>query len=163
MQCSIFSYMLDFSLTYFCQDSNVRIAITYIKGDLIMADTVTLYVLTWTEYERGCGQRPDGISIHSSLDKAAEFVREDFADAPAFAPDEYSQPDGPVGNGIHYKTLTVPNDHAFAEAVREAEGRGRTGYRCFRTWNVEGEVAGTFDWTTQGVAPAPTAPQAPRP
>jgi hypothetical protein len=32
-----------------------------------------VYIIYWTEYESGWGQRPDGVSYHKSLDEAKEF------------------------------------------------------------------------------------------
>lgn len=55
--------------------------------------------ITWTEYERGWGQRPDGVSLHQSREHAAAFieriwnipVREN--NSKGIVPDEYSRPD----------------------------------------------------------------------
>jgi len=60
------------------------------------------YVITWTEYERGWGQRPDGISLHETPDDADRYVEEYWKRVKAYnkskgitgVPDEYSKPDG---------------------------------------------------------------------
>jgi hypothetical protein len=53
----------------------------------------TIWMFTWTEYERGWGQRPDGCSIHASESDAKEFLEEYWAKEPKTAPDEYSKQD----------------------------------------------------------------------
>jgi hypothetical protein len=51
-------------------------------------------VITWTESERGWGQRPDGASLHLNREDAAQYVKEYWAKMPKEVPDEYSRPDG---------------------------------------------------------------------
>lgn len=56
----------------------------------------TFYVVldTWTESERGWGQRPDGCSLHLTIEDYNLFLEDYWADMPDSAPDEYSRPDG---------------------------------------------------------------------
>ena len=52
-------------------------------------------MVSWTESERGWGQRPDGYSFHLDNTSAEEFIEkywDGMPDGPA--PDEYSRPDG---------------------------------------------------------------------
>ena len=51
-------------------------------------------IKTWTEYERGWRNRPDGVSIHLTKEDS-EFYEKGYYDGmPDEAPDEYSQPSG---------------------------------------------------------------------
>lgn len=50
--------------------------------------------MTWTEYERGWGPRPDGASLHSSQEDMNSFIKEYWARQPKGVPDEYSKEDG---------------------------------------------------------------------
>jgi len=52
-------------------------------------------IVDWTEYERGWGCRPDGVSVHLSVEDArayAEAYNQTYNNAPS-APDEYSMPE----------------------------------------------------------------------
>lgn len=54
----------------------------------------------WEESERGWGTRPDGFSLHVSLESLGRYIRTYNATMPPVAPSEYSRPDGipyPVG------------------------------------------------------------------
>lgn len=48
----------------------------------------------WVESERGFGVRPDGYSLHVSLENVAAFVKDYNATLPEEVPDEYSRPYG---------------------------------------------------------------------
>jgi len=48
----------------------------------------------WIESERGWGIRPDGCSLHFSLEDHKEFVKEYWDRMPDEVPDEYSRPSG---------------------------------------------------------------------
>lgn len=56
-------------------------------------------LVTWTESERGWGQRPDGASLHLTRDDAKAFIQAYWDRMPARSqlggdvPDEYSRPD----------------------------------------------------------------------
>ena len=60
----------------------------------------SVYAIEWTEYERGWGQRPDGVSLHKSKEIAEQYIK-DFIEKekernPSGAvPDEYTSPDTP--------------------------------------------------------------------
>lgn len=52
------------------------------------------YRIPWTEHERGWGQRPDGASLHISLEEAQRYIMEMTKNRdPKNVPDEYSSPD----------------------------------------------------------------------
>lgn len=56
----------------------------------------TVYAINWTEYERGWGQRPDGHTLHLTLDDAKAYVKDYWARQPAGpAPDDYTAPGEP--------------------------------------------------------------------
>lgn len=52
------------------------------------------YLITWIESESGWGCRPDGISLHSTKEKAEQYVRDYWSRMPKNVPSEYSRPDG---------------------------------------------------------------------
>jgi len=51
-------------------------------------------IKTWTEYERGWGQRPDGVSIHLTKEDNESYEKNYYNGMPDDAPDEYSQSSG---------------------------------------------------------------------
>ena len=51
-------------------------------------------VQKWEESERGWGTRPDGFSLHLSLDALQRYVIGELKKITDPAPDEYSKPDG---------------------------------------------------------------------
>lgn len=65
---------------------------------------VKLYVLRWEESERGWGVRPDGYSIHKSVEDSEKYVEEYWERTDKYnkengimgVPDEYERPDGEV-------------------------------------------------------------------
>lgn len=55
-----------------------------------------VYAIDWIEYERGWGQRPDGTSLHKSLDVAKKYIEETWSRRPdGEAPECYSKPGDP--------------------------------------------------------------------
>jgi len=54
----------------------------------------TAFLETWTETERGWGQRDDGCSIHLTKEDYEKYVKEYWAGMPKEVPDEYERPDG---------------------------------------------------------------------
>jgi len=75
----------------------------------------------WEESERGWGTRPDGFSLHLSLEGLKRYIRSYWDSMPDEAPDEYSRPDGTpyltgvsdsikdqieqAGNGLRYISI----------------------------------------------------------
>jgi len=63
-----------------------------------------LWMFTWTEYERGWGQRPDGCSLHATKEDALQFVKDywkkERASDGGVVPDEYSKQDSDVPTEI---------------------------------------------------------------
>jgi hypothetical protein len=56
---------------------------------------VALYAVSWTEFERGWGCRPDGFSLHRTALEGAKFVADVQSQQPTdHVPHEYSAPDG---------------------------------------------------------------------
>ena len=62
---------------------------------------------TWTESERGWGCRPDGFSLHASVEDMEQFNKEYWDRQPKGpAPDEYSRPDeNPTEVSVGLKTF----------------------------------------------------------
>ena len=53
-----------------------------------------IWVFSWTEFERGWGQRPDGYSLHATESAGLEYLRSHLERQPKGAvPDEYDQAD----------------------------------------------------------------------
>jgi len=73
------------------------------------------YLQTWTESERGWGQRPDGHSLHNSPEAAkayiARFEKDQKAQFGSEAPDEYSFAEG--------RPTLVKITEAAADALKE--------------------------------------------
>jgi hypothetical protein len=53
----------------------------------------TVLLETWTESERGWGQRSDGCSLHKNKDDYQKYVEKYWEGMPSETPDEYSRPD----------------------------------------------------------------------
>ncbi len=54
-----------------------------------------LYAVSYTEYERGWGCRPDGCSFHRSKEEADAYVARLAGPRNGPVPDEYTNADGP--------------------------------------------------------------------
>lgn len=60
----------------------------------------------WEESEKGWGTRPDGFSLHLSLEGLRKFIKDYWDGMPDEAPDEYSRPDGtPYPLGVSDEVL----------------------------------------------------------
>lgn len=74
---------------------------------------------SWIEHERGCGQRPDGYSLHLTKDDCDKFIKDYWKKQPnkmgGRAPDCYSSPDGSP-------TIVDVNDSTHAEIVNSKNG-----------------------------------------
>jgi len=57
--------------------------------------SITAVFVSWTESERGWGMRPDGCSIHMSMDEWRRYLREFQESQPKEVPAEYSFPGTP--------------------------------------------------------------------
>jgi len=55
---------------------------------------------TWTESERGWGSRPDGATLHLTMEDYGEYVEEYWGRMPKGVPDEYSRPDASPRNVV---------------------------------------------------------------
>lgn len=53
----------------------------------------TAFLDTWTESERGWGQRSDGCSIHLNKQDYKDYIQEYWDSMPDEVPDEYERPD----------------------------------------------------------------------
>jgi hypothetical protein len=87
----------------------------------------TLWMFTWTEYERGWGCRPDGCSLHASKEDALQFVkdyweRERKNNKSGKTPDEYSRQDqdAPI-------EIIIDARNKFYKQVMEAKKKRRKG------------------------------------
>ncbi len=79
------------------------------------AAEVSVWVIQWTEHERGWGCRPDGYSVHPTPFAAVDYVRAYWARMPKDAPDEFSKPETDAVQ------IRLPPDHPVAAMV--ADGR----------------------------------------
>lgn len=65
------------------------------------------YLMTWTESERGWGQRPDGHSLHATKADWEAYLAKHNAQKTTEVPDEYSFPEGElVGVDVDQAMLT---------------------------------------------------------
>jgi hypothetical protein len=73
-----------------------EVARSVLTGDLEAGFPRQALVLCqrWLESERGWGVRPDGYSIHPSVEALKEFVAKYNETLPKEVPDEYSRPQG---------------------------------------------------------------------
>lgn len=78
------------------------------------------YLVTWTESERGWGQRPDGHSLHLSPADYAAYYEEYRKKLPAEAPNEYSYPEPGI------LAVEVPDE--LYDKLRQGKG-------SLRYWN----------------------------
>lgn len=60
----------------------------------------TVYGISWTEFERGWGCRPDGWSLHKSEEDVSKYLENYRKSLPKSAPDEYSTSDSEKGKLI---------------------------------------------------------------
>lgn len=70
--------------------SNRTVAGSTPAGDAKQKYVVVLIV--WEETERGWGVRPDGASLHLTIEDSRKYIDEYWASMPPEAPDEYSRP-----------------------------------------------------------------------
>jgi hypothetical protein len=71
------------------------------------------YVIVWTEYERGMGQRPDGMSVHLTVEEAEAYLDRAWHNRPMDeTPDEYSRPENET------PMLVVLQDAVFARVLK---------------------------------------------
>lgn len=57
-----------------------------------------VYAINWTEYERGWGSRPDGHTLHISLEEAHNYIKNygrDQRESYFYVPEIYSAPGDP--------------------------------------------------------------------
>ena len=70
---------------------------------------------TWTESERGWGTRPDGATLHLTMEDYKKYVEEYWGRMPKEIPDEYSRPDGSPRN-------VVISDELYQKVVASKNG-----------------------------------------
>lgn len=71
-------------------------------------------MVEWTEYERGWGQRPDGVSFYTDVAAAQKHINECYGRRdPKNVPDEYSNPTCVNYGIITDLDLQVKFDQAF--------------------------------------------------
>jgi hypothetical protein len=79
--------------------------------------------ITWTEFERGWGQRPDGATLHESRQHSDEYVervwrskvRKDAENN--HVPDEYSRPDTEPFDLVNTREVEV-SDTVWEQIVK---------------------------------------------
>ncbi|MBU1198703.1 MAG: hypothetical protein KKF46_02720 [Nanoarchaeota archaeon] len=74
----------------------------------------------WTETERGWGMRPDGYSLHKTVEECKQYINDYWEGMPHKIPDEYSFPSG--------KPYTVDVDKEIYQSVIKSSN----GIRRFR-------------------------------
>ena len=74
----------------------------------------------WLESERGWGPRPDGCSLHKTIEDCRQYIDEYWQKMPDSVPDEYERP-----SGEPYQ-MAVPGD------VYESLAESRCGIRIYQ-------------------------------
>ena len=93
----------------------------------------TVFLVTWTESERGWGTRPDGCTIHASKEDYDKYVKSYWARMPKETPDEYSRPD----NNINEVDVS---DAIYEKMVNEGENGLAIWQGQFREYRNSGEI-----------------------
>lgn len=78
----------------------------------------------WIESERRMGTKPDGDSLHFSLEDRNKFVREYWDSMPAGVPDVYSKPQG--------DPVLAEVEHTVFKRLKKAKKDGKSGIRVYR-------------------------------
>ncbi len=76
----------------------------------------------WEESELGWGTRPDGTSLHKSLEDCQAFIKEYWAGMPEKAPEEYSRPD------------SSPYEFRVTKGIYRELSKSKNGIRLFRSF-----------------------------
>lgn len=91
-----------------------------------------LVILLWEESERGWGTRPDGCSLHTTMELGKEYVKSYNASLPNQVPDSYSRPYSgsfhllEVSAGLHALVHAQPNG-----SLRMPKDVGREEWKVF--------------------------------
>lgn len=94
-----------------------------------------LYCISWTEYERGWGSRPDGITLHRTKEDAEEFAYTYLHknNKSNYVPDIYSIPNGDA------KLIEV--SEALFKVMHSANAKGKwfhsNSTTSYKTWSGE--------------------------
>lgn len=100
-----------------------------------MSKEYVAYLITWTESERGWGQRPDGASLHMTQDDAKTYLDSYWKSMPDEVPDEYSRNDSGTGklvvvsSDMYSKLKTSKNrsvrlfEHEYSDARKRGDIR----------------------------------------
>lgn len=91
------------------------------------AKWIEAYLQYWEESERGWGVRPDGCSLHLSLDDSTKYVKNYTKTLPKEVPDEYSRVSGPP--------ISVFVSEVIYNRIRESEA----GIRLFQ-WDMKNRL-----------------------
>lgn len=101
------------------------------------------YLMHWTEFERGWGQRPDGYSLHASPEAWTEYLTKYRASlSNTHVPDEYSSPGD--------KLVAVEVTPELAERLAQESS--------IRFWNSQLVVSESITGTRTVSEKAPTPP-----
>ena len=83
-----------------------------------------VYKQEWLESERGWGQRPDGCSLHLSMQDCTQYIKDYWERMPDDPPDEYSKPSG-------HPILVEVSESVYKEVHAAQKQHG------LRIWNHE--------------------------
>jgi hypothetical protein len=82
-----------------------------------------LYV-SWEESERGWGTRPDGCSLHLTINDWDSYFKSYVKTLPRFVPDEYSRPAGrPIEVEVTHALYKRIEESKYGIRIRESELR----------------------------------------
>lgn len=130
-----------------------------------------VYMIDWTETERGWGMRPDGYSFHKTPEDAAAYLKAEYDALPDAAPDEYSFPGGGWNGAVTAWLVDIADNGPLAKMLAAT---GST-----RVFNIPGDPSYTearglvrsgtrqnvdyLNHKPKAAAPPPAAPAKPKP
>ncbi|MFH1589563.1 MAG: hypothetical protein ABIB43_03285 [archaeon] len=88
-------------------------------------------VVEWEESERDWGTRPDGCSLHLTIEDSKQYVKEYWDRMPDEVPDEYSRP---IGEPYKEKV-----DEKLYEQVAKSKQGIRLWHGKMREYNLNGK------------------------
>ena len=103
----------------------------------------TLVYQTWSESEQGWGIRPDGFSLHLSMDDHTKYMDDYWSRMPKSTPHEYSFPDGLDRRYGHPYILEVDGRSALYRSL--AKSKTKFGLRFWQHERLRTDIQKQLD------------------
>ena len=88
-----------------------------------MVESKPVVYQAWWESERGWGERPNGYSLHLSVEDCEQFIKEYWDSMPNYVPDEYSRPYGDP-------KVRMVIERIYLQLI-ELKAKGKNGFRSY--------------------------------